>query len=52
MRILAGALLAVSVVLSNSAAMLLSVAFINMLKGGGAGGGRFGLLSCVSDMFH
>ncbi|CAE7229990.1 unnamed protein product, partial [Symbiodinium microadriaticum] len=31
---LVGGLLAVSVVLSNSAAMLLSVAFINMLKGG------------------
>ncbi|CAE7581381.1 unnamed protein product [Symbiodinium natans] len=32
--LLVGGLLAVSVVLSNSAAMLLSVAFINMLKGG------------------
>ncbi|CAJ1436381.1 unnamed protein product [Effrenium voratum] len=32
--LLVGSLLAVSVVLSNSAAVLLSVAFVNMLKGG------------------
>ena len=33
-----GSLLAISVVLSNSAAVLLSVAFVNMLKGDSAGG--------------